>query len=191
MELNRIKQLLEKYYEGSTSLEEEQLLKDFFRYHPVPAELEADKELFLFTASEANVHPLNSPLEQRLTNWIDLQDVKTNRKIKLIWVYRVTGIAATFAIVLTCYLMYVQPKNKVAIKDTYTNPEVAYAEAKRALLYVSEQLNKGTAPLGQVGKLNKEMNRLSTISSFNDGLEQLKMVSKYYNTSKSENNKTK
>ena len=191
MEPNTIKQLLEKYYEGTTSIEEEQLLKDFFRYRPVPAELEADKELFLYTSLEAKTLPVNSQLEQRLTDWIDQQDVKTNKKIRKVWVYRVAGIAALFAVIITCYLTYSHPKNNVVTKDTYQDPKVAYAEAKRALLYVSQQLNKGTAPLGQMSKLNTGMNRLSTVSSLNNGLEQLLMVSKYYDTSKTENNKTK
>ena len=54
MELNKIKQLLGKYYEGITSVEEDQFLKDYFQNDSVPAELEADRELFSYTASEAN-----------------------------------------------------------------------------------------------------------------------------------------
>lgn len=191
MELSQVKQLLEKYYEGATSLEEEQLLKDFFRYRPVPAELKTDKELFLYTSSEAGTRLMNSRLEETLSNWIDHQDMKAKRKLKVLWVYRAAGVAAIIALIFTCYLMVIQPKRQVAVKDTYKDPQLAYAEAKRALLYVSQQLNKGTAPLHEMSKLNTGVNRLSAISSLNDGLEQLQMVSRYYDTSKSENNKTK
>jgi len=194
MELNEIKKLLEKYYEGVSSLEEEQLLKDIFRYRPVPAELEADKELFLYMASHTSAFPIDSQLEQKLTNWIDQQDNKGHRSVKIIGMYRMVGIAASFAILIICYLTFFQPKDKVAIKDTYKDPTVAYAQAKRTLLYVSQQLNKGTAPLGQVNKLNqlnKGINRLSSLSSLNNGIEQLQLVSKYYDTSKKENNEKK
>jgi len=193
--MEQIKQLLGKYYDGNTSKEEEQFLKDYFRYSSVPAELDTDKELFLYTASENNAVPLNSQFEQKLSNWIDEQGENEKKTRRLFWSYRIAGIAATFAIIVVCYLTLFQSKTNVPIalkdKDTYDNPQLAYAEAKRALLYISQQLNKGTAPLSQVGKLNTGMNKLSSISSLNDGFEQLELVSKYYNTSKTENDKTK
>ena len=194
MEPNKIKQLLEKYYDGNTSTEEDQLLKDYFRNESVPAEFEVDRQLFLYTASEADTLPLNSQLEQKLETWIDQQESKETKTRKIFWGYRIAGIAAMFAIVITCYLTFFQPKNRIAVKDmkdTYNNPELAYAEAKRALLFVSQQLNRGTEQLEQVSKLNTGMNKLSNMSALGDGFEQLELVSKYYNTSKTENDKTK
>lgn len=189
MELNKIKQLLEKYYDGTTSIDEEQILKDFFLHQSVPAELEADKELFAYAASEAKTIPVSSQLEQKLSNWIDKQE-GTEKKVKLLsWSYRIAGIAACIAIVLVVYFTQVKPKKEFAYKDTYDNPQLAYAEAKRALLYISQKLNKGTEPLSQVSKLNTGMDELSSISSLHDGFEQLELVSKYYNTSENENKK--
>lgn len=192
MELNQIKQLLEKYYDGNTSLEEEKLLKDFFRYRPVPAELETDKELFLHLASESKTQPIHSALEQKLEAWIDKQEPKGKKISMVTWRFRIAGVAAMLAIVVTCYVTMFRPKNDaVAMKDTYKNPELAYAEAKQTMLYISQQLNKGTQPLSNVGKLNMGMNKLAPVSSINNGMEQLQLVSKYMNTSKKDNNKTK
>lgn len=191
MELNQIKQLLEKYYDGNTSLEEEQLLKDYFRYRPVPAELETDKELFLYTSSETKTVLMNSSLEQRLESWIDQQEPQKKTFRLNPWIYRIAGVAAVFAVVITIYITSKPSKIELSMKDTYKDPQVAYAEAKKALMYVSQQLNRGTAPLGQMDKLNKGMRRLSTVSSLNNGLEQLQMVSKYYDNTNTEQNKTK
>lgn len=190
MELDKIKQLLEKYYEGITTIEEEQILKDYFQHQSVPAELEADKELFAYVASEAKTIPVSSQLEQKLSNWIDKQEV-TKKKVKMIsWSYRAAGIAACIAVVAVAYFTQVKPKKEFAnYQDTYDNPKLAYAEAKRALLYISQKLNKGTEPLSHVSKLNTGMDELSSISSLHDGLEQLELVSKYYNTSENENKK--
>ena len=195
--MEQIKQLLEKYYEGNTSLEEDQLLKDYFRNQQVPSELEADKELFLYTSSESRKHLMNTQLKQKLVNWIDQQEPIENKRRMVIWQYRLAGVAAMLAIVVTCYLSIFQSKTKTALvttaakSDTIKDTKMAYAEAKRALLFVSQQLNKGTAPLGQMDKLSIGMNRLSSVSSFHDGLESLQIVSKYYKTSNSENNKKK
>lgn len=197
MELNQIKQLLEKYYDGQTSLDEERLLKDYFRYRPVPAELETDKELFLHLSSEPRVHLDNTALEQKLEAWIDQQKPKGKKVRMTSWRFQMAGVAAMLAIVVTCYFTLFRPNNTnsnptVAVKDTYKNPEVAYAEAKRTLLYISQQLNKGTQPLSNVEKLNTGIDKLSSVTSINNGMEQLQLVSKYMNASnKKDNNKTK
>jgi len=46
METNRVKELLENYFEGQTSLEEENMLHDYFASGEIDAELLPYKELF-------------------------------------------------------------------------------------------------------------------------------------------------
>ena len=50
--MNNIKILIEKYFEGLTSLDEEQQLRDYFRQENVPQELEMYKPLFQYFVSE-------------------------------------------------------------------------------------------------------------------------------------------
>ena len=85
MELNEIKILLEKFYEGLTSLEEERILRDYFRNQSVPEELISDKDLFLFTDSEKEIVPSSQNLERKLENWIDHQgrSIKRNKKSEI------------------------------------------------------------------------------------------------------------
>lgn len=45
-DINEIRQLLRKYYEGATDDNEEQLLHNFFAHEEVPADMEADRRLF-------------------------------------------------------------------------------------------------------------------------------------------------
>jgi hypothetical protein len=180
MELNEIKILLEKFYEGLTSLEEERILRDYFRNQSVPEELISDKDLFLFTDSEKEIVPSSQNLERKLENWIDHQgrSIKRNKYVQL--GYTVASIAAGLAILVVCYLFISKEGNKNKIKDTYSDPQLAYAEVQRTLLYISEKLNKGTKPLTNVGKLNQGMKEFSSFSSFGSGLKQLELVSKYY-----------
>lgn len=69
MELNEIKKLLENYYEGSASLQEEQQLRNYFQNNEVPDELSADKELFAYVQKEASSVPLSVGLEEKLAGW--------------------------------------------------------------------------------------------------------------------------
>ena len=50
MNIEQIKSLLSRFYEGQTTPEEERLLADFFHREDVPEELQEDKQLFLMLA---------------------------------------------------------------------------------------------------------------------------------------------
>ena len=45
--------------------------------------------------------------------------------------------------------------NRIESEDTYTDPEIAYAETMKILLDVSSQINHGTQSLKPVGRINK------------------------------------
>jgi hypothetical protein len=51
-----IKTLIEKYFEGLTSLEEEQLLRDYFQKKNVAKEFEIYKPIFQFFSGEIQTH---------------------------------------------------------------------------------------------------------------------------------------
>ena len=67
MELKVIKDLLEKYYDGATSIEEEQIIKEYFLENDVPPELSVDKELFCSLSQEGEVGLINPDLEKKIT----------------------------------------------------------------------------------------------------------------------------
>ena len=72
MEIKLIVELLDKYYGGKTTLEEESELKHFFQQDNVPSELQADRKLFLLYTGLAQ-QPISLPpeLEKRLSANID------------------------------------------------------------------------------------------------------------------------
>jgi len=189
MERNGIKQLLEKFYNGESSPDEEAALKEFFRQPSIPEELEVDRELFLYTSQASNAQIESPLLEQKIAAWVDQQEGSEAKTRKFrVW-NSFIGIAASIAIIVACYFTLFQKERKM--KDTYTNPQLAYAETKRTLLYISRMLNKGTAPLANIDRINQGMDQLSSFSSINDGLENLGLVSKYYNQPAEKSNKTK
>jgi hypothetical protein len=190
MERNEIKQLLEKYYEGLTSLQEEKELKDYFNGGDILPELETDRELFAYTQAESETLPLNNGLEKKLSDWIDLQDQKPGKgKSTRMWGYLISGVAASIALFTISYYTLFAPDSPSRTGDTYKDPQAAYLEAKRALMYVSMQLNKGTEPLSNMNKINEGMDGLSTFSTVGKSFDQLELISKYSN--KFENNTQK
>jgi hypothetical protein len=61
--------------------------------------------------------------------------------------------------------------------DTYTDPKLAYLETQKALLYVSEKMNKGIKPLSNVAKINSATSQLKSLEKMDRSLEMLNLVS--------------
>ncbi len=89
-------ELLKRYYEGKTTLEEENLLRTHLLSHT--EETHADATLFRILAEESQALPPDG-MEQRLEAWIDRQPAVPSRKrLFLFW-----GAAAVAAALL-CYV---------------------------------------------------------------------------------------
>jgi len=68
-------------------------------------------------------------------------------------------------------------KNTMA--DTYEDPYKAYIETRKALVMVSENLNKGTRELSYLNQFDKAADNLEQLSRFNTGLMRLNHISKF------------
>ena len=87
--MNNIKELLERYFEGQTSAEEEATLRRFFSSDRVPAHLEMYSPLFAYFDDEikitkAEVHSEGS-------------NIQSINKKKMLWISGVAACAAVFA----------------------------------------------------------------------------------------------
>jgi hypothetical protein len=184
MELNEIKKLLEKYYDGNSSLEEDNLIMQFFRNNQVPDDLITDQELFLRTYKIKATIPNSIGLEDKLIDIINREANKESKRAKTYLFYKISSIAAGIAIVVITYLAIQNKTTKNTLADTYEDPKLAYEQVKRTLLYISQNLNHGTEKLEHVSKINQGFSGLSAFSSFNSGLKDLELVSKYYNENK-------
>jgi len=157
-----IKQLLEKYYEGATTSEEELLLKKFFSGENIPPDLSNDKEIFRYYMQMAEIPEPSTKFEERIISAIDRENEKIAgfKRRKLFGT--LSGIAAAMLILAGTYFFFT---NRSEPRDTYSDPEVAYAETMKILYDVSARLNHGTQALGQIGALQDETQKtLKTIS---------------------------
>jgi hypothetical protein len=181
MELSKIRELLEKYYDGETSQNEETQLIEFFRDHTVPDDLKTDQELFLYASHERVAVPVSNNLEDKLVTLIDNEAAKENKRAKTFLLYRISSIAAGIAIIVVTWLAVFNKSTEPKSVDTFNDPRLAYEQVKQTLLYISQNLNRGTEKLSHVSKINQGFNGLSAFSSFNSGMKDLELVSKYYN----------
>lgn len=137
MEENKIREILERYWEGESSLEEEKELRSYFASSQVSDEFAPFIPLFAFFEEEKYVE-MTTPIEQPKI------EKSGGKIINFKWAI---NVAASIAIFMAMFFINRQIQKtqpaQYAYHDTYQTPEEALEEVKQALLYVSEKMNKG------------------------------------------------
>ena len=174
-----IRKLLDRFYTGETTLEEEQILQDYFSSTSIPEELMPDRDLFrTLGTSDSVVVP--EDLNQKILDVIDQQEKKVVRT-RRISVFSLSGLAAGLLVVIALYVGYFRADRPGMLAhqmtDTYENPDDAYEEARRTLAYVSAKLNTGTSGLEHVKQVSKTTSDpLQSLSKINKGTKELSLL---------------
>ena len=128
MELKLVEQLLEKYFQGATTIAEEKQLKAYFSSNDVAPHLAKYQTLFSYFEIQKGTQ-----FEQKLP-------LQPRKQSTVKWI----GIAASFVVLFGLATFYFYPSEpKHEDLGTYDNPEEAFAATQKALLMVSEQVNIG------------------------------------------------
>lgn len=169
MESQNIHILLQKYFEAETSLAEENELITYF----TSGEVDESLKMYvpLFSGMKELSADENPELADELMNHI--LESEHQEKVKYRWMWQmVTGVAASVILVMLAVNFY---SGKSQWKDTYSDPQQAYAEASKTLEFVAAKYNKGLASLTPVRRLEEAAAPLQTgISKLNKGFEHLK-----------------
>ena len=152
MNEKELKQLLEKYYSGETSVEEEEGLRDYFNGEVILPGFDSEKEIFSYYESSRAVHEPSSGFEDRILSGIDAEETREKSFTLRRYMIPLLGAAASIMILAGSYF-YLGQKNE--LQDTYSDSKVAYAETMKILLDVSARMNKATLALEPVGKINQ------------------------------------
>lgn len=147
MDYNNIEELLEKYWQAETTLEEETRLKDFFCYGMVPPHLEQLKPIFQHLETRKNekdIEILDENFDHEILNKLAKSEKRSwwnqyNQPLKI--------AASIIFIFLVGWSVYVNRPEAIDQSShiTYDDPEKAYQETKKALLMMSLNLNRGAS----------------------------------------------
>jgi len=176
MDTGKIKILIEAYYNGETSREEERQLFDYFNSGNVAEELLHEKELFMGMYDK---EPVETPpmLEQKLEQLIDdlarKEEQKTKTASRKIWLWS-GSVAAGLAILISAGVHFYKGQPLTGTDEPVqttahvtADDQEKIKEAQEALLLLSSKFNKGVDQLALVNAnldkttdiLNKTMNR--------------------------------
>ena len=170
MNIDKINELLERYYNAQTTEAEEEELKRFFLEGEVPPQLANEKEMFLQLQSSTDDANVPEGLEERLSKAIDRWDSneKPHRNKRILHLQWLGSIAASLLIMLSFswYLYNPTPSRT----DTCATPEEAYMEAQKALAHFSMALNKGMKQMETAQRTTEsvEKNILKQLNKINE-----------------------
>ena len=155
--IEQIKSLLARFYEGQTIPEEERLLADFFRREDVPEDLQEDKQLFLMLAQISD-QEMPQDIAVEITAFVnnigqsDIQPLMHVSQQRKGVIYRLKTppkmwyrVAATVAILFAIgggVFFHQQTYTTDPFRDTCSTPE----EAADAILYANDIINRSAAP---------------------------------------------
>jgi hypothetical protein len=150
-----IEQLLEKYFEGETSVAEEKALKTYFQQPTIAPHLEVYRELFGYfqVAQQIEYKPATAKV-------VTMNTARQGRHYK--WWWQVAAVLA-IGIALWCLIPQTYSSNAaVAVTiewEAYetTDTEAAYEETLKALELLSEALGGGKQ------KVVKEMDNFAAL----------------------------
>lgn len=166
MEAVQIEILLEKYWEGESSLKEEQQLRQYFQSNNIDPKLKSYTPLFIGLATE-QARELSKQREETIYQSLPLKSKQ--RMLSSIAQKHWVKIAACLALVVigSFWLIPTPPKNTTATwqEDTYEDPQKAYEEVRQTLMLLSKGLNEGAKEVGTVSNLHQGTSILSSSSS--------------------------
>jgi hypothetical protein len=151
-ELNR---LLEKYYNGDSTDGEERSLKRFFSENTNVEGYEYEKEIFGYFTTAGEVPEPSADFEARIIAGVGASDSRVTTRTNMKFILPVLSAAAGILILTGSYFFFINSKMP---EDTFSDPELAYAETMKILMEVSTKLNNGTRALVPIDKINEHTN---------------------------------
>jgi len=185
MNYDNIYTLIEKYFDGETSIKEEETLKTFFQdSKDIPHELIRVKSHFValnMLASENLDESFDNKILETVTGKTSIVDADNNTKmrkqvIKHPFSYFISAVAASILILLTIWSTTDLLKiKKLPIKNN--NTALAYKQATEALSILSKNFDYGLSQTQQLAEpLNKSINMLNNIGKVNKSIESLQPI---------------
>lgn len=135
MELHKIKELLEKYFEATATVAEEEQLRSYFSGKEVAPELEKYIPMFQY---------FSIAKEEQFTKQVP---IKPRKKM-----YRWASVAAVAVLTFGIYFGKQYQEKQQAL--------YAYNETKKAFNLIAKHMNKGTAKLSYLGKFEETKNKI-------------------------------
>lgn len=174
----KTKILLEKYYNGETSLEEEALLKQLFTEQEdfdVSADTTVDKDLMRMLSEQPKVDDklIIESIQSEVDKW---QQSDTKHRKRYASMTAVLSSAATIALAIGFTLFFTAKSNTSLLVDTYDDPQLALLETQRVLALIGSKINRAKDELEPLSHLQTPQKSFKTFDRLSKNISYLNMV---------------
>ena len=132
------KELIEKFYDGSTTIAEENELRRKLCNEPLPADIEREKELLLAMLPAPEAAP--TYLAERLSQLIDTA-YEQEQKSKRARLHRYTWCSSVAAAAVLLLCLFVPTTQQP--RDTFNTPEEAAVHINEAFAHLANVIGRG------------------------------------------------
>lgn len=153
MDYKYIEQLLERYWQCETSLEEENILRAFFSQKDVPEELSKYRPLFAYEQKAAQEETLGDDFDSKILGMTERAAGERPTRLatlkqRLMPLFKAAAIVAIIVTLGNAAQFSTMDGNAdedinyASYKDTFNDPSVAYDKVENALELVSEGITQ-------------------------------------------------
>ena len=180
MKWSLLKELLERYYTGTSSEDDEKEMRILLEQEDLPPEFGEDRMLIRGLYGNKEIPEPSDDLNDRIMSIIDDSEKNINISTGRRRFYSIFSAAATVLIIIGFWFVL---KDKGRFKDTYTDPQLAYNETIEVLYRVSSNLNRGRNQLEELSLINQTKSRLNLIPESRDAVADELKALKYIKNS--------
>ena len=153
MDSKHIEELLEKYWNAETTLEQEEELRVFFQSSNIPENLSETATLFRYFENEKS-RKLNEKFDADVTK--QLQQRQGGKIVPMTDWFRMARVAAGIIVVVAAiFLIGKGVRKNQEIPDTQSDPKLAFEETKKALMMISKNFHKAQKEASMINLLNE------------------------------------
>lgn len=162
MDSRQIEELLQKYWDCETTLEEENALRNFFNSGSVPENLKEAATLFQYFEMQKSKEVIDPKFESTVVDQLKKNKAADGGKLRRM-VFASMRIAAGVAVLLAAIYVVRLEVNKadpMAMEDTYETPEQAFEETKKALMMISKGFGRAEQQAKKINLFNEAQEKV-------------------------------
>lgn len=139
---NNIETLLDSYFDGNTSLQEETILKEYFAKKDVPEHLQQYQAMFAYFAQNKKE---KAP-----------QNIQVKPKYKTLNFSWLPKVAVVLLLLAFGYFLFLKRQSDAEKKEA----QIAFLETQKALKLVSQTLNKGNYAVSYLNEFESSKKKI-------------------------------
>lgn len=161
MDSNKIDELLNKYWNCETSLEEEQQLREYFRGNQIPEQWKETAPLFRYFDAHKKKTLNDGAFDAALMKKINTPPPSKGKVVRIF--YNTLRIAAGVSVLVVATFLVrneIRETTPQEMVDTYDDPKLALEETKKALMMISKSFGTAEEKAKKINMFNEAQQQI-------------------------------